>query len=217
VFLMKRKEADPPVAQEAAEASETGGSETLSMGPERLRKKARAVAGEVGNGASDEAAVAPSTASWPLDRCFTVRMYDGDLTQRQLLADEARALDPDTVDFHYDKAFGRIQIRARDKRIICDDLEIPGLGPVGQLLLTALMDHPGELLAPWEIVRLTGYKWFYCPNNISGRLSALRRAFGEDGNHPHFFLTRRHPYAVCWSGERTWRVIDKIRPQEADQ
>ena len=182
-----------------------------------MTTRPRRIQSEASNRREDQGAGAPATSSACHEPRFSVKNHRSELSDTILSAHEVKGLDPTEFDFHWDRGFGLIQIRAADESIISYQLDIPGLGPVGETLLTALMDHPGELMTPWDIVRATGYRWFYNKNNLAGRLAALRSAFGEDGNHPHFFLTRRHPYAVCWSAERTWRVIDKIRSQEAEQ
>lgn len=134
---------------------------------------------------------------------------DHELTAEHPTRSDVLATDPDDVDFHLDEAFGRIQIRQSDGTAVEHLVEIPGIGAARRKVLLALMNRPGEFLCPRQLAALTGNPWLRDPRNVAGCVRALRRAFGETGTRPFYFLTRRHPYAVAWSG-RTWRHIEAV-------
>ena len=133
----------------------------------------------------------------------------GALIEARMDTSMAVRLDPDDVDFHLDEAFGRIQIRQSDGTALKHLAEIPGIGAERRKVLLALMNRPGEFLCPRQLAALTGNTWLRDPRNVAGCVRALRRAFGETGTIPFYFITRRHPYAVAWS-DRSWRHIEPV-------
>ena len=135
---------------------------------------------------------------------------DGKVTEQRMTRSEVLALDPNEVDFHLDEAFGRIQIKQSDGTIVQHLAEIPGIGAERRKVLLALMNRPGEFLCPRQLAAPTGNTWLRDPRNVAGCVRALRRAFGETGTSAFYFITRRHPYAVALSAERTWRLIEAV-------
>ena len=135
---------------------------------------------------------------------------DGEVTEQRMPRSAVLALDPDDVDFHCDEAFGRIQIRQSRGEPAQHPAEIPRIGPVRRKVLLVVMNRPGEYLSPRQLATLTGYPWLRDPRNVAGCIRSMRRAFGETGSRPFYFLTRRSPYAVAWCAGRSWRHIEAV-------
>lgn len=142
---------------------------------------------------------------------FRERMYDGDkITERYLTREEVLRLDPHDVDFHWDRAFGKVFIRRPDGKHIEHSLTLPGVGWVSEDLLMAQMRRPGQLLTPVLLVAITKLATFEENYRISQRMSRLRAVFGENADSEWFFRSSRDPFSVGWNIERTWRIIEAV-------
>jgi len=54
-------------------------------------------------------------------------------------------------------------------------------------------------------------------NHINALVCRLRRAFGDDIETQHFFITCREPvYSIRWNPRRSWRVIEAL-PAPAEE
>lgn len=142
---------------------------------------------------------------------YLVTTYrDVKITEQKMTRSEVLALDPDDVDCHFDEAFGRIQIRQSEGGTTQHLADIPGIGEARRKALLVMMNRPGEFLCPRQLAALTGNLWLRDRRNLASYIRTMRRAFGETGTSPFYFLTRRHPYAAAWCADRSWRQIEAI-------
>jgi len=133
---------------------------------------------------------------------------NGEIVQNCVTRKAYQALDPYDVDFHCDLVSGRYVIRTQDGRQLDYAVSMPGIGENAFRLLEELMWRPGEMRSRIQLAKGTGNPVLVRPNCLAGCLSRLRHVFGETGLSPYFFLTRRHPFAICWNAERSWRFIE---------
>ncbi len=148
-------------------------------------------------------------AKKPQERSFRERIYkNGNITETYLTREEVKRLNPNDVDFHWDKAFAKAVIRKQDgTRIkLCGDQS--RFGWITEPLLITIMDLPGQLLTQRDLVLITRLVSFARSNRVSARKAKLRRIFGEVRCPSWFFIGNRDPFTVGWNENRTWRVIE---------
>lgn len=142
---------------------------------------------------------------------FREILYDGDkVTERSLTREEVLRRGPNDVDFHWDRAFGKVFIRRPDGKHIEHCRTLPGVGWVSEALLMAQLRRPGQLLTPVLLVAITKLATFEENYRVSQRMSRLRAAFGENAESEWFFRGTRDPFSVGWNIERTWRIIEAV-------
>jgi len=133
----------------------------------------------------------------------------GKITERVLTYDEMQALDPADDDFYFNKATGEIRIQPQEGEPLEYEDGIPGVGHIGWVLLDQLM-WALEYLTVDELYRRSNNESFADKEYVQAILSRLRRAFGESGDKPWFFRTRKNgEYAIRWDRKRSWRIIEK--------
>ena len=149
---------------------------------------------------------------------FRETTYNGEeITERHLTRQEVLRLDPDDVDFHWDKAFGRARAREPDGKRIEHSGTLPGVGWITEHLLMAMMRRPGQSLTPLHLMAITRLATFEKNNRISQRMTKVRQAFGESAGSDWFFKGTRDPFTVGWNIDRTWRIIETvITPEKED-
>ena len=149
---------------------------------------------------------------------FHELFYDGDeISERFLTRKEVLELDPDDVDFNWNKAFGKISIQKSDGEHTEYFGTLPGVGWVTEHLLMAMILRPGQLLSPVNLITITRLATFEKNNRISQRMTRLRFAFGETADSEWFFKGTRDPFTVGWNIERMWRIIETvITPENKD-
>ena len=167
----------------------------------------------------------------PQEDRFRVRTYEnGKITEEYSTLDEVLRLKPTDVDFHWDKAFGKIRIRKRNGKIIKYFGRLPGVGQVTKSLLAAMMKRPGQLLTSVHLSAITKSVTFDEHYRLSQRMTRLREAFGEQNKKRKknsgknrrrntnknelswYFIGTKDPFAVGWNPKRTWRIIQMVVP-----
>ena len=142
---------------------------------------------------------------------FRMTMYDGErITETYLTREEVLRLDPEEVDFHWNRAFGKAFIRTANGKHIEYSGTLPGVGWITEALLMAMIHRPGQLLTRVHLMAITRLATFERNNRISQRMSTLRSAFGETAESEWFFKGTRDPFTVGWNIERTWRIIEAV-------
>ena len=149
---------------------------------------------------------------------FEIRRYDGkEVSVQTVTREEARAINPQSADHYFDLVHDVLAFRTATGEWVEHDWKL--IGDVCLDILRALQLNAGEYLTPSDLAQLTGHGSLHNSNknnNVSARLSALRRAHGENHKSPHFFRTRRGGgMAVAWAGERTWMWLERITPEDA--
>ena len=134
---------------------------------------------------------------------------NGKITERLLTYDEMQALDPADDDFFVNKATGEIRIQPQEGEPLEHEDGIPGVGKNGWVLLDLLM-WVLEYQTVDELYRRSNNDSFAGKENVQALMTRLRRAFGESGDKPWFFRTRKNgKYAIRWDRKRSWRIIEK--------
>jgi len=142
---------------------------------------------------------------------YLVTTYrDGKITEERMTRDEKAKLNPESIDFDWDDSTGRFRIRKEDGTTLDIFGDLPQAGETHRRVLLDLMWQPGELLCPQRLFRGSKGSPRYLRSLLISRIARLRRAFGESAEKPWFFPTRRSPYGVCWSAERSWRFIERL-------
>ena len=132
------------------------------------------------------------------------------VSQTRMTREEKSQLNPDDVDFLWDEATGQFCIRTKRGKVIEHFGALPGIGGELRRMLLDLMWQPGELLPPQKCFPNSTMNPKYLRGIVTARLARLRRAFGETAAEPWFFLARRVPYSLCWSGARSWRFVERV-------
>ena len=118
---------------------------------------------------------------------------------------ELDELDWKKYDCRIAPCLGKLGFRNKAGKWIEHCYGVSGIGSRSFDIIRILQDNPGVYLKPGVIARSTWNEKLYSSSALSGRICAVRRAFGESGSDQHFFLTATHgPLAYAWAAEKTW-------------
>ena len=145
----------------------------------------------------------------PNGDCIVITYDGGQITEQSMTHDQARKLDPNDVDLHEDRVHGQIYIKQRDGTSLHYFPCIPGDGDVTFAIRRELMARPGVLMPIRRLEYLANIRSRDTKGAVAARLARIRRAFGDNGDpdSQHYFRTRRQKYAICWDGDRIYRII----------
>ncbi len=150
-------------------------------------------------------------AKTPRDRNFRERIYkNGKITERYLTREEVKVLNPDDVDFHWDLAHAKAFIRTQNGKRIRLYGDRSRFGWITEPLLRAKMYAAGQSLTLGDLVAITKLVSLESSSRVSARKTKLRRIFGEVHKPSWFFIATKDPYAVGWSEDRSWRIIEFV-------
>src|SRR4030042_6598980 len=154
----------------------------------------------------------PKPNSKESDGQFLMTTYkDGPIFEEVITKEQMMKLSPADTDFFHNEVTGWSFIKPETGDRIEYFGGIPEVGLTAWELIELFMRSPGEFFSLDRIYELTGNESFACGSNVSGFLKRIRRAFGESGDEPYFFLTHREsPYRICWHKDRSWRIIERL-------
>jgi len=149
---------------------------------------------------------------------YLVTTYrDGQFTEERLSRAEVMALDPNDVDLHWNDVTGDIAIHKEDGTALRFMGDLPGIGAEHRkMLLGTLLWKPGEFFSPGDLFPSMKKYNGYLRRRLATRTRRFRQAFGETANKPFYFLTRRAPYGLAFSADRSWRLIERLAQAEND-
>lgn len=143
---------------------------------------------------------------------------DGKCTEEIMPRLKALQLDPQDVDFHWDRVNMVACVRVATGQYLTHRGQIPGFGAVKQELLKKLLKRIGRYLRCYELGQMEpDIISHWVVESVTGMVYQIRRnLFGENGENAQFLLTVK-PLAVAFNGSKYVRIIERVQEPTEDQ
>lgn len=143
---------------------------------------------------------------------------DGKRTEETMPRLKALQLDPQDVDFHWDRVNMIAVVRVAPGQYLTHKGQIPSFGTVKQDLLRKTLDRIGRYLRCYELGQMQpDHLSHWVVECVTGMVYQIRRnLFGENAENAQFLLTVK-PLAVAFNGSKSVRIIERVQEPTEDQ
>lgn len=134
----------------------------------------------------------------------------GFIIEARMSLQEVKKLDPHSVDFHWNSAWGEFHIRKKNGEALEYQGSMPSIGEELSRMLLDLIWRPGEYRSARSFFPDSKLRWTRLNKLLTARAARFRRAFGESFKESWFILSRRSPFEIAWNPDRSWRFIERV-------